>query len=169
MDLDLKSLIPTLATALGGPLAGAAASFITSKLGLPPGTVENVTAMVSGMTPEKLIPLRVADQEFQKAMAQIGYDSLEKLEALNASVVVEVNKTIQVEATADHWPTYSWRPFIGFSFGLYITSLFVLPLFKITPVVMDPSMVMAIGGILGVASFFRGKAQADSLNVSQKG
>ena len=65
----------------------------------------------------------------------------------------------------DHWPTYSWRPFIGFSFGLYVNSLWLLPLLKIAPFVMPAEVVVAVGGILGVASFFRGKMQADP-NVS---
>jgi hypothetical protein len=166
MNDTLKSLIPTLAAALGGPLAGMAAKFVTDKLGLPPDTPDNITAMLSGMTPEKLIPLRTADNEFKEAMAKLGYDSFEAIEKLNASVVVEVNKTMQSESASAHWPSYTWRPFIGFTFGFYVNSLWLLPLFHVTPVIMDPSMVLAIGGILGVASYFRGKAQADPTNTT---
>lgn len=84
-----------------------------------------------------------------------------KYEEIAAKNAEDVNKTMQAEAAAEHWPTYSWRPFIGFVFGLYIASMFLLPLFGVTPVPMTPDLVMAVGAILGVASWFRGKMQAD--------
>lgn len=84
-----------------------------------------------------------------------------ELAKLSATVVQAVNTTMQTEAGADHWPTYSWRPFIGFSFGLWINSVWLLPLFHIVPVMLPAEVMLAIGGILGVASWFRGKAQAD--------
>jgi hypothetical protein len=68
---------------------------------------------------------------------------------------------MQSEAAAEHWPTYTWRPFIGFIFGLYIASMFILPLFGLQPITMSADLVMAVGAILGVASWFRGKMQAD--------
>lgn len=95
--------------------------------------------------------------EFKKALL----DQEVELAKISATIVEKVNDTIQVEAKADHWPTYSWRPFIGFSFGAYINSLWLLPLFGVQPVVMTPDTVIAIGAILGVASWFRGKMQAD--------
>lgn len=75
--------------------------------------------------------------------------------------IKEVNATMRAETTSEHWPSYSWRPFIGFSFGAYIISLWVLPLFKLAPTALTPDLTLAIGGILGVASWFRGKMQAD--------
>lgn len=65
------------------------------------------------------------------------------------------------EAPKEHWPSYTWRPFLGFCLGLYITSLWALPLFGKTPVLISNELIFAVGSILGVASFFRGKAQAD--------
>ncbi len=47
----IKAALPTLATALGGPLAGMAAQFFASKLGLPESTVEAVKNAVSGASP----------------------------------------------------------------------------------------------------------------------
>ncbi|PMY13752.1 hypothetical protein C1X42_32665, partial [Pseudomonas sp. FW305-BF8] len=75
-------------------------------------------------------------------------------------VVGKVNDTMQAETKGEHWPTYTWRPFNGFvvgimAFGCY----FVLPLCKL-PVPSIPTEVwLMFGGILGVASWFRGKAQ----------
>lgn len=89
----------------------------------------------------------------------------------------DVNKTMQTEATAEHWPTYSWRPAIGFAVALAVL-LSVLAIFiaygaaaatgntKILEYL--PGALMAITGIigvvspiLGIASWFRGKGQAD--------
>ena len=69
---------------------------------------------------------------------------------------------MQAESKAEHWPTYAWRPFIGFLFGLMTVCIyFVLPLLKF-PVPSIPSEVwMAYGAVMGVASWFRGKMQAD--------
>jgi len=157
----VKTALPFLATALGGPLAGAAVEFVSSQLGIPAKTVDDVKALLNGVSTERLQEFRAADQEFRLKLVHLGYDSLAKIEEINASVVREVNKTMQEETRAEHWPTYSWRPFIGAQFGFYIMSLWLLPLFKVTPVIMNPDIVLAIGGILGVASYFRGKAQAD--------
>lgn len=157
----LKDVLPFLGTALGGPLGGAAASFLGSKLGIPDATVSSITSALQGMTPADLSALKVHDEEFQTKMTELGYDSVYKLAALNAQAQSDTNKTMQTEATSEHWPSYSWRPFIGFMFGLYIASMWILPLFHVVPVTLSPELVMSVGGILGVASFFRGKAQAD--------
>lgn len=170
----VKTVLPWIGTALGGPLGQIAASSIGNVLGLSDTSIGAVKTVLSGMSPEKLAEYRAADQSLQLEMAKLGYTNLLDLEKLNASVIVEVNKTMQVEAGSEHWPSYSWRPFIGFSFGLYICSLWILPLFHVVPVTLTTDTVLAIGGILGVASWFRGKAQADptvqnTSQISQKG
>ncbi len=64
----LKSLAPLLGTALGGPLGGAAASFLADKLGIPDKTVAAVTELLSSgqMTPEQISSIKTAELEFQK-------------------------------------------------------------------------------------------------------
>jgi hypothetical protein len=90
--------------------------------------------------------------------------------AADTAAIQAVNTTMQSEAASDHWPTYSWRPFIGFMFGAYVASMWLLPLFGKTPVTLGADLTLAIGGILGIASFFRGKAQADpSINNDMRG
>lgn len=90
----------------------------------------------------------------------------------------DINTTMRAEAAAEHWPTYSWRPYIGFSFGTlgivggitaaiaYIGVMF----FSVKPEVLSylPGMLGAeaaimatMAPVLGVASWFRGKMQAD--------
>lgn len=64
----LKSLAPLLGTALGGPLGGAAASFLADKLGLPDKTVAVVSELLSSgqLSPEQISAIKVAELEFQK-------------------------------------------------------------------------------------------------------
>lgn len=79
MDI-IKAALPTLATAFGGPLAGMAAQFFASKLGLPEGTVEAVKNAIGGATPETLLEMKKIDADLQKHMADLSID-LEKVAA----------------------------------------------------------------------------------------
>lgn len=65
----LKGVAPTLATAVAGPLGGAAVAFIADKLGIDDKTVEGVTAALQG-NPEALEKLRAMELEFAKVDAQ---------------------------------------------------------------------------------------------------
>lgn len=64
----LKELVPMIGTALGGPLGGAAASFVASKLGLESNTIEAVTSVLNSgkLSPEQLSNLKLAELDFQK-------------------------------------------------------------------------------------------------------
>lgn len=73
--------------------------------------------------------------------------------------IATVNKTMQEEGKSEHWMTYTWRPFIGLSFGFYINSLWLLPIWNKIPIVLTVDTVLTIGAILGVASWHRGKMQ----------
>jgi len=80
----------------------------------------------------------------------------------------DINKTMQTETTSEHWPSFSWRPAIGFSFAAYLNAQWLLPLFHISAPVVDSQLMVVVGAILGVASYFRGKAQADPEVPSQQ-
>lgn len=164
----IKTALPWIGTALGGPLGAGVLTALGSKLGVPENTVTKTLADMLG-NPEQLAKAQALEQEFKTHMAEIGYTHIEKLAELEVRSLESVNKTIQSEAESDHWPSYSWRPAIGFSFALYVSSLWLLPLFKIVPVTLNSDIVLAIGGILGVASYFRGKAQANPDNPITKG
>lgn len=72
----LKALVPMLGTALGGPLGGAAASFIAEKLGLNENTIEAVTEVLSSnkLTPEQLSSLKLAEMDFKRFLEQNKID-----------------------------------------------------------------------------------------------
>lgn len=80
----LKSLVPVLGAAMGGPLGGAAASFIASKLGLDGATIESVNDVLNSgkMTPEQIAALKLAEIDFKKFLEEHKID-LEKLNLEN--------------------------------------------------------------------------------------
>lgn len=112
--------------------------------------------------------------EFRRAALDHELE-LEKLAKGNADAI---NATMQAEAGAEHWPSYSWRPAIGFSvaYNIVFTTTVVglgfagVILFNRDAKLLEhiPMMVFAMTGlvgaampVLGIASWFRGKAAAD--------
>lgn len=75
----LATVAPTVATMLGGPLAGMAVKALSSKLlGRDDGTEEEVATAVTALAPADIIRLRELDVELAKTLA----DNDIKLEAL---------------------------------------------------------------------------------------
>lgn len=151
---------PLLSTLLGGP-AGAALSvggMIASALGTG-NTPEEVA--IALRDPESMMKLREIEARRQVELEGLATDLAKAQLQAGAQAIGNVNTTMQAEAAAEHWPTYSWRPFIGFMFGAYIGSMWVLPLFGKAPAPLSADLTLAVGAILGVASWFRGRMQAD--------
>lgn len=97
MSFDWKSLVssvaPTLATALGSHLAGAAVSAISIAItGSPNASESEIAAKLQGASPETLLALKKADQDFQTKMAELGVD-LEKIAAGDRDSAREMQKT----------------------------------------------------------------------------
>lgn len=156
----LKTLMPVAASMLGGPVAGIAVKFLADKLGATAETTDAVTTALAGLneTPEGRIKLAEIDAALRTHAIDAGID-LERLAVQNAS---DINKTMQAETASEHWPSFSWRPYCGFVFGTtFFGVYFVLPLMKIPVPVVPTEAWMAIGAILGVASWFRGRMQAN--------
>jgi hypothetical protein len=71
----LGQIAPGIATALGGPVAGLAVQAITSALGLPAdATKDDALKAVVGATPEQLLALKQADQQFAIRMRELDID-----------------------------------------------------------------------------------------------
>lgn len=73
----IKAVAPTLATALGGPLAGAAAKIILGKFG---GEEDQIGSVLEQADPTTLLALKKAEQEFIVQMKELDI-SEEKLHA----------------------------------------------------------------------------------------
>lgn len=68
------TVAPTLASALGGPLAGLAVGAIGKVFGLDSASEEQVNAAISGATPDDLLKLKQAELEFQGKMKALDVD-----------------------------------------------------------------------------------------------
>jgi len=79
----LKSAAPALATAVAGPLGGAAVTMIADKLGLSDKTVDAVTSALT-TNPESIQKLKELDLEFAKVDAA-DRDSARKMQMTNRS------------------------------------------------------------------------------------
>lgn len=95
----IKGALPTLATALGGPLAGAAVGFLSKKLGVEPELLQQT---VAGMNPQQLVELKKLDYEFQTEMGRQGL--------VIQQGQMEINKE---EAKSTNWFIAGWRPAAG--------------------------------------------------------
>ena len=74
----LAAIAPTIATAMGGPLAGAATKFLANKLiGDENASIESIEAAVVGASPEMLINLKQMDAEFKLNMKKLDVDIFE--------------------------------------------------------------------------------------------
>lgn len=82
MNDFLRTIVPLLGTALGGPLGGAAASFIADKLGIQEKTIEAVSEVLNSgkMSADQIASLKLAEIDFQKFL-EGNKIKLEELEA----------------------------------------------------------------------------------------
>lgn len=80
----LKTAAPWIATAITGPLGGIAIDMATSALGVSEKTIEGLKNAVAGVTPEQMLALKKADQDFQMHMEELGIKKLTDLEKIAA-------------------------------------------------------------------------------------
>lgn len=167
MNLDWKSLTslvakvaPTLGVALGGPGGATIGALIAAALGCE-ATPDSVTTALS-IDPEAAVKLRQIESDNKVQLQQLVVQLASNELAADTARIQAVNATMQTEAASDHWPTYSWRPFNGFIFGTtFIGVYFILPILSKPVPAIPYEAWIAMGAVLGVASWFRGKMQAD--------
>lgn len=157
----LKSVAPTIATALGGPLAGAAVSFLAGKFGTE-NTLEAVEKAVQGFKAADIIKMKELDLAFQERMAEIGI----KVDLAQ----IEVNK---IEAASEHWFAACWRPAVGWVGAIGLAYAAILePLARFVAKVgfdyngvfpaIDTNLTLQIlGAVLGVAGLRSWDKQSD--------
>ncbi len=81
----IGKIAPMVAGALGTPLAGAGVAVLCNALGLTSdsaGDPNAVQAAIAGATPDQLLAIKKADEDFQVQMAQLGYKNAADLAAL---------------------------------------------------------------------------------------
>lgn len=87
MAFDWKKTVgaiaPTIGTVLGGPLGGLAGAALASVLGVE-NTPDALETAVQNATPEQLLNIRKADNEFKLQMAELGFKNVTDLEKIAA-------------------------------------------------------------------------------------
>jgi len=81
----IKVVAPWIGTALGGPLGGLAVEAAANALGLSDKTADAVRTAIAGATPEQMLALKQADQDFALKMQALGFKQATDLEAIAAA------------------------------------------------------------------------------------
>jgi hypothetical protein len=184
---DVASIVAKNAPVLGGLLAGppgaavgAVGAMIASAFGV--GATPEEVGQVLTNNPDAAVKLREIESTRQVQLQTLTVQAAANQLAAEASNMSAINQTMQAEAQSSHWPTYTWRPFIGFAVGFNVVASSVLVLAVFVPVMWGnkeaaaaaaqlPAVLGALAAInatvlpiLGIASWFRGKAQSDPMN-----
>lgn len=147
MAFDWKSALgtvaPTLATLIGGPLAGTAVGAITQALGLGGDADEKALARaVQNATPEQLLALKKADQDFAVRMKELDLEP-EKVAAADRGGARD-----REARTGDSWtPRVLAAVVIGGFFGVVFAVLF-----GAVDNMKDPMTAAMVGSLIGYAS-----------------
>lgn len=137
----IKTLAPLIGTALGGPLGGAAASFIADKLGVHEKTVQAVTEVLNSgkLTPEQLTSIKQAEIEFQKFLEE-NKIKIEEIAAADRASARDLLKTTRsyVPATLT----------FGITIGYFVVLVgMMLKMFEVS----DSQVMLIMLGQLGTA------------------
>jgi len=181
----IAGVAPWIASALGGPLVGSAVNVGLKAFGLastgdPEKDKAAFQGAVEGASPDQLLLLKKADQDFAIQMQALGFKDVEALNQLAVQNAADVNLTMQAEAKSEHFVTYAWRPAVGFAVALTVVVLALTIAWAYASVMFwggKPEMLQYIPGmlgamaallavvtpILGIASWFRGKKQVEEV------
>jgi hypothetical protein len=114
----IGSVAPTLATALGGPLAGVAVKALSEGLlGHPDGNDSDIATALSTATPEQLAAVKKVDADFKVQMRSLDID-LERIAVDDRKSARDMQKE-----------TKDWLPrvlAIGVTFGFFGILLYIL-------------------------------------------
>jgi hypothetical protein len=90
----VRSVAPTIGTAVGGPIGGVATKFIADALlGKPDATERDIEEAISNASPEMLAKLKRLDKEFETKMRELDIDvfALEVDDRKDARQMFKVN------------------------------------------------------------------------------
>jgi len=105
----IENVAPTIATALGGPVAGMAVKAIsTALLGHPDGSEDEVNTALANATPDQIAAIKRADNDFKVQMKSLDIDlvkiaerdreSARSMQIANKSMLVPSLATIIISA-----------------------------------------------------------------------
>ena len=164
----LGQVAPTIATALGGPLAGIAVKTLSNALlGHENGTEEEVSAAMQSATPEQLSEIKKIDADFKVRMKELDID----LERISAE---DRDSARKMQAQTNDWipRVLALMITVGF-FGILVWMLV-----KGMPSTGTEALLMMLGALgtawTGVGNFYYGssagsKAKNDMLAQKEQG
>lgn len=144
----VKSIAPTLGTALGGPMGGAATKFLTDKLlGDAGADALDVESFVLGASPEQLASIKKLDHEFKLEMKalDIDVDALEVKDKESARGLYKVNMWPQITLSAVFVAGYFSVLFLLIGGGAGTGSMINNPVFTTILGVMIGAMPQILG------------------------
>jgi hypothetical protein len=165
--LGLSQFVPKIVKWIAGDKAGTVAQKVID-------VAQQVTGKPTG---DQALAALQADPslvlQYQKAILEQEV-TFEQLAVQNAA---DINKTMQTEAASEHWPTYSWRPVMLSVVTVFIAYGAVIFKGNDKGLAQLPGILAAVAGIiavvspiLGIASWYRGKMQADpSIPTNNRG
>ena len=136
------AVAPTLATAIGGPLGGMAMKVVADVLGLPADSSEkDVSKAMAAATPDQLLALKQADQDFAVRMRELDID-LEKIAASDR------DSARRREAQVRDWMprVLAFVVVAGFMATVFLVLLGYVDGMK------DPLMATTVGTLIGFVS-----------------
>lgn len=138
----VRTVAPSIASAVGGPLAGMAVRTISEVLlGKPDGTEAELEEAAAKATPEQLLALKKAEQEFTVRMRELDID-LERIG--NSDRDSARNREVQ---------TKDWMPRV---LALVVVGGFMLTVFLVlmgyVEGMKDPLMATTVGTLIGFVS-----------------
>jgi hypothetical protein len=156
MAFDWKSIVrtvaPVLGTALGGPLGGMAARTIAGAvLGNEDASEEEISAALQSASPETLLALKRADQEFAVKMKELDLDEIKLANQDRDSA-----RRREIE-TKDKMPALiAFAALVGF-FGILSAMVFLeLPSGSEQPLAV---MLGALGALVGqIGNYYFGSS-----------
>ena len=143
---DIAKIAPTLGGVIGGPAGAGIGALLASALGVGNSPSEVQQALIT--SPDAAVKLKAL--ETQVAIAQI---------TSAAQQVDAVNKTLQTEAMGgSYWQRNHHAYESSFTLLLVAGIYIALPIAHIPVPLVDPTVWLMIGGILGVTAWQRGAA-----------
>jgi hypothetical protein len=148
----LGQVAPTIATALGGPLAGMAVKTLSNVLlGHENGSEEDVQAALSSASPDQLAALKKIDADFKAHMKELDID-LERIAAGDR------DSARQMQIANKDWTPKALAFFITFGFFGALIWLMVFGM----PKTGAEALLMMLGSLstswIGVVQFYYGSS-----------
>jgi len=158
----VAKLAPTIASVIGGPLAGGAVTALESVFGItaqPNASIDDrqsaVAAAISGATPEQLAAMRKADQDYAARMAEAGFKNVETLASLS---VQDRESARQMQISTKSMTA----PFLALFVTLGFFGVLALMMFYPLPSATHDALMLMLGSLgtawTGVIAYYFGSS-----------